>query len=95
MSGPELTRMGELEELVAAAPGLFLRWSRGPEADEDSLSRDHESGLVLPGLSVNPLTPEPWWTRPLGDWLARQLCQYGHLLEEADDERVAWLLTGE
>ncbi len=46
----------------------------------------------MPGLSVNPLTPEPWWTRPLRDWLARQICQYEHLAEDGD--RHAWVFTG-
>ncbi len=43
-------------------------------------------------MSVNPLTPESWWTRPLKDWLARQICQYEHLAE--DEDRYAWVLTG-
>lgn len=52
------------------------------------------SGLELPGLSVNPLDAERWWTRPLEDWLARQLCQYRHLAEK-DPQRIAWILRGE
>ena len=47
-----------------------------------------------PGLSVNPLDPESWWTRPTVDWLARQLCQYKHLSERNPD-RLAWVLHGE
>ncbi|MDQ0895834.1 DUF6098 family protein [Agromyces ramosus] len=47
----------------------------------------------FPGLSANPLDPQPWWTRPLGDWLARQLCQYKHLRERNPD-RIAWVLRG-
>jgi hypothetical protein len=72
---------------------VYLRYSCGFEADRDGTSSDGESGLDLPGLSVNPLTPEPWWTRPLGDWLARQVCQYRHLAEE--EERFPWVLTGQ
>lgn len=81
-----------LERLVNEQGQVFLRYSRGYEADAGSGSRDTESGLTLPGLSVNPLTPEPWWTRPLTDWLARQICQYKHLDEKED--RHAWVLTG-
>lgn len=83
----------ELEEFIEeeAAP-VYLRYSRGHEADSNSQSLDTESGLSLPGLSVNPLTPEPWWTRPLTDWIARQICQYKHLSEKKD--RYAWILTG-
>lgn len=82
----------ELEELVREQAPVYLRYSRGYDADSNSQSKDTESGLSLPGLSVNPLTPEGWWTRPLADWLARQICQYKHLYEQK--ERHAWVLTG-
>lgn len=88
-----LDRLADLEELAAEAPGLYIRYSHGPERDADGGSIDTESGLELPGLSVNPLHPEPWWTRPLGDWIARQLCQYKHL-QEKNPERFAWVLRG-
>jgi hypothetical protein len=84
--------LGELERLVRANVGLCVRYSQGYEADSGSGSTDTESGLLLPGLSVNPLTPEEWWARPLRDWLARQICQYKHLTEKED--RHAWILTG-
>jgi hypothetical protein len=88
----ELDSLAALEaELGAAA--LFLRYSEGPAADASGRSIDTESGLELPGLSVNPLDPEPWWTRPTADWLARQLCQYKHLSERNPD-RLAWVLQG-
>ena len=32
--------------------------------------------------------------RTLEEWLARRLCSYAHLAE-ADDDRYAWVLTGE
>jgi Family of unknown function (DUF6098) len=88
----ELDSLAALEAELGAAP-LFLRYSEGPDADADGRSIDTESGLELPGLSVNPLDPEPWWTRPTADWLARQLCQYKHLSERNPD-RVAWVLKG-
>jgi hypothetical protein len=81
-----------LERFMRDQGPVYLRYSQGFEADADSGSMDTESGLSLPGLSVNPLTPEPWWTRPLTDWLARQICQYKHLDEKQD--RHAWILTG-
>ncbi|MFC3299432.1 hypothetical protein FJV46_13720 [Arthrobacter agilis] len=84
--------LAELGRILQHHDSVYLRYSRGYEADRDSTSRDGESGLVLPGLSVNPLTPEDWWTRPLEDWLARQICQYRHVAEEED--RCAWILTG-
>jgi hypothetical protein len=87
---------GGLSELAArlGRGPLYVRYSRGPADDGDGGSIDTESGLELPGLSVNPLDPEPWWTRPVEDWLARQLCQYMHL-RERNPERRAWLVRGE
>ncbi|WP_261166333.1 DUF6098 family protein [Microbacterium sp. Marseille-Q6965] len=85
--------LAELEDLIAQRPELHLRYSEGPAQDDGGGSIDTESGLELPGLSVNPLAPEPWWTRPVADWLARQLCQYRHLAE-ANPARFAWVLTG-
>lgn len=89
----ELTELDELAVLVRSSPGLCVRYSTGPDDDARDPSVDYESGLELPGLSVNPLDPESWWTRPLAEWLARQLCQYRHLAER-DDERFAWTLRG-
>jgi hypothetical protein len=88
-----LDSLVELEEMVDREPGLSVRYSEGPELDMSRNSIDTESGLELPGLSVNPLAAEAWWTRPLTDWLARQLCQYRHLSEK-NPARFAWVLTG-
>jgi hypothetical protein len=89
---PVLTTLDQLCEAVS--PDAFVRFSKGPEDDVDSGSTDYESGLELPGLSVNPLQPESWWQRPLDEWLARQICNYVHIAEESDDDRKAWILTG-
>lgn len=86
--------LSQLAAVVRACPGLYVRYSAGPEKDALHRSVDTESGLELPGLSVNPLDPEAWWTRPLEDWLARQLSQYRHLADE-EPERFAWILRGE
>ena len=83
--------MREVVDLVKAEPGLYVRFSAGPEADAGSENRDAESGCPLPGLSVNRLAPEPWWTRPVDEWVARQLCQHEHL---APDGRFPWALIG-
>jgi len=88
-----LEHLEQLEELVAAHPDLHVRYSEGFEKDAGSGSMDTASGLELPGLSVNPLTPEAWWTRPVRDWLARQLCQYKHL-QDSNPDRHAWVLRG-
>jgi hypothetical protein len=86
--------LAQLAAVVRACPGLHVRYSAGPDDDMSRHSIDTESGLELPGLSVNPLDPEAWWTRPLEDWLARQLSQYRHLAEK-EPERIAWILRGE
>lgn len=91
---PVIRRLAELAALVRARPGLHVRWSEGPARDAERTSVDAESGLRLPGLSVNPLDTEGWWTRPLEDWLARQLSQYRHL-QDVNPDRFAWVLTGE
>ncbi|WP_424936026.1 MULTISPECIES: DUF6098 family protein [Bacteria] len=96
LTGDALPRVGtlaELTDLVRTEPDLCVRYSAGPGHDARQRSMDTESGLELPGLSVNPLAAEGWWTRPLEDWLARQLCQYKHLAER-DPERRAWILRG-
>jgi hypothetical protein len=85
-------RLEDLERMLGDTR-LYVRYSEGPEHDSDGASVDTESGLELPGLSVNPLDPEAWWTRPTADWLARQLCQYKHL-QDRNPERRAWLVRG-
>lgn len=96
MSGdlPVLRTFEDLCALLDEYDTLFVRYSRGPDADRAHTSRDYESGLELPGLAVNPLHPEPWWSRPAVDWLARRLCAYVHIRDESNDERRAWILTG-
>ncbi len=89
----ELHTLAELCELVRRSGDLYVRYSKGPDDDRGRVSCDYESGLELPGLSVDPLSSEPWWTRPLEDWVSRQLCHYVHLQENAE-YRCAWVLTG-
>ncbi len=87
--------LGSLEELATRVQDLgraYVRYSEGPEHDVEE-SVDTESGLTLPGLSVNPLHAEEWWTRPIEDWLARQVCQYQEL-QEKNPDRFAWVLRG-
>ena len=88
----EITSLAQLVELID--DDVFVRFSKGPDDDREATSRDYESGLDLPGLSVNPLHPETWWQRPIEDWLARQICNYVHIQEESDDERRGWVLRG-
>ena len=87
----EVGSLAELAELAQSRAPLYVRISAGPEADANETSVDYESGCELPGLSVNPLNPEPWFHRPGTHWVARQLVQYAHLDEP---DRFAWVLAG-
>jgi len=92
---PRLSGLADVVALVRERPDAHVRYSRDPRTEAGRGSTDTESGLELPGLSVNPLGAEGWWSRPLDDWIARQLCQYRHLAEEDDDEeREAWVVAG-
>jgi len=95
----ERVELGEAEDLAAVVqlvthvPDLYVRYSEGPDQDHrEPRSRDYEADVELPGLSVAAIAPESWWSRPVEDWVARRICSYAHLAEEAD--RFAWLLTG-
>lgn len=88
----QLDRLDELVELMELGVPLYLRYSPGPEADAGHPSVDHESGLPMPGHSVNPLRVPGWWTLPVEDWLARRVCQY---LREVHEGARPWVLTGQ
>jgi len=90
---PVIDSLAELERIATATGPVCVRHSKGPRHDAREKSIDTESGLELPGLSVNPLTPEAWWNRPAADWLARQVCQYQHLRQQ-NPERRPWIVEG-
>lgn len=83
----------ELVYLVERSRNLFIRYSHGPAADACGRSRDYEADVDLPGWSVTTLHPEPWWPRPVADWVARRVCKYADLAD-ADPERRPWVLFG-
>jgi hypothetical protein len=73
---------------------LYVRFGGDPKEDAARGSIDYESGLQLPGLSVNPLHPPSWWrNRPLRDWVRRQACAYHHLKQQHPDRRC-WIVGG-
>ncbi|HEY0447923.1 DUF6098 family protein [Actinophytocola sp.] len=87
-----LTSLNELVDVTSASDtDVYLRYSPGPESDAEHPSRDHESGLIMPGVSVNPLRQPGWWTLPREDWVARRVCQY---LRELVEGSRPWVLTG-
>jgi hypothetical protein len=84
--------LADIAEVVQAHGTVFLRYSRGPEEDlSGGHSRDYEADVDLPGLSVTVVSPEPWWSRPVEEWVARRLCQYAELGNA--EGRFPWLLT--
>jgi hypothetical protein len=88
----EVESVGELVDLVETSPEpLYVRFSSGLDRDA---SIDHESGLRLPGVSVNPLRPPAWWQgSPVAGWVTRQVRAYQHLMER-DDDRRCWIVSG-
>jgi hypothetical protein len=93
-STTEIDSLAAVARLVNEHPEACVRYGADPREQDGRGSLDSESGIELPGLSVNPLGAEVWWSRPLEDWIARQLCQYRHLADQSDDDRRAWVLTG-
>jgi hypothetical protein len=101
---PTITRLADLADLVeqrADDGALFVRWSRGPDDDlvgsspQEQTSRDALTGVVLPGLSANPLAVEPWWgDRSLRLWVARRLYDYQHLRDLRGPGVRPWVLVG-
>lgn len=90
---PVIDSLDELAEWLARNPHAFLRYSEGPEKDcDESASCDYESEVLMPGLSVTTIAPEPWWPRDPRDWIARRIRQYAQLGHEHG--RFAWILTG-
>lgn len=90
---PVLDDLDEIVELVQRGERLYIRYSEGPDRDREGPTRDYESGLVLPGLSVTLLNPPEWWTTPAREWIARRICKYADLMRGPRQPRP-WLLTG-
>ena len=89
----EVTTLASLAELVVNTPGLYVRWSTGPETDRAERSTDYATRLELPGLGASPLTLPTWRTLPVEVWVARQVRAYAHLSDDQLDH-MAWVLTG-
>lgn len=93
---PTVESLDELVDLLERHPDLYIRWSRGPDADRDRTSRDSLTGAELPGLCANPLAVEDWWgDRSLRLWVARRVFDYHHLRQERGPGVRAWVLQGE
>lgn len=86
-----LYQLEDVERLVDESPGLHVRFSPGLVADLEAGASDPETGLELPGFAAWPLDPEPWWSLPTTEWIARQLVRA--TAPEVPDG-FAWLLRG-
>jgi Family of unknown function (DUF6098) len=96
MELPTIQTLDELAAVVERRPNLYIRWSRGPDADAAGVSKDALTGIRLPGLSANPLAVEDWWApRPLRVWVARRLHDYSHLKHEKGPGVRPWILEGD
>lgn len=98
----DLDQLVDLLRRTGPEEELYIRWSRGPDADlsggygTEHSSKDALTGIDLPGLSANPLAVEPWWGgRPLRLWVARRLYDYCHLRELRGPGVRPWVLVGE
>lgn len=93
---PVVYRITELTGLVERHRALYVRWSRGPGVDlAATASIDELTGVVMPGLSANPLDIEDWWEdRSVELWVARRLYDYAHLPREKGRGVRPWVLTG-
>jgi DNA-binding transcriptional LysR family regulator len=95
----DLPVVRSLDELAALSDGradLYIRWSKGPDADASGTSRDELTGVELPGLCANPLAVEAWWEdRPLRTWVARRIYDYRHLAERRGADVRPWILEGD
>jgi hypothetical protein len=90
-----LRSLDELAAMLRREPGLYVRWSRGPEADADESSVDDLTGERLRGLSAHPLRVEDWWNGSLRLWAARRLVDYRHLGWEKGPDVRPWVLEGD
>jgi hypothetical protein len=88
--------LADLTKSVTGERGLYVRWSRGPLQDLDSVySRDDLTGVPLPGLSANSLDVADWWgDRPAHVWVARRLYDYSHLPRLKGAWTRPWVLRG-
>ncbi len=96
---PDITSLDASADFLRAHQDeqLYLRWSRGPEADlaDETGSLDDLTRVPLPGLSVTALSVEDWWQdRPLRLWVARRLYDYCHLRRDKAPGVHPWVLTG-
>ncbi|MER6686459.1 DUF6098 family protein [Streptomyces olivaceoviridis] len=100
MSGPDdlpvMSTLAEVARLVERHQGLYVRWSKGPGTDLDSVSSiDELTSVPMPGLSANPLDVENWWEdRSVELWVARRLYDYAHLPHDKGPGVRPWVLRG-
>jgi hypothetical protein len=94
-SVPVLTTVDAVVAAVEAVDDcVYVRFSQAPPDGSDEPSTDGESGLDLPGYSVNPLDPPRWWPADrIEEWIVRRVCTYAHL-QAREPDRQCWLVQG-
>lgn len=92
---PVLRSIDEIVDIVnRSSRPVYVRFAADPPQPNDP-SVDHETGLTLPGLSVNPLHVPRWWNgRSVEEWVVRRVCTYAHLQADNPD-RSCWLVHGQ
>jgi hypothetical protein len=80
---PTVATLDELTELARRHPRMFVRWSRGPDADAAGKSSDELTGEPLPGLSANPLGCE----RPIA-WIGDRVIS--EAARTVDEQNARW-----
>ncbi len=92
-----------LDQVVALAQAaategqtVFCRYSVGPAADARSgyRSRDHASGALHAGLSVNALTHLDVAGGTERAWIVQQLAEYAFMSRQGLRGTRCWLMTG-
>lgn len=96
MELPTIASLDEVADLARDNPGLFVRWSEGPEADlRNHRSFDDLTRTELAGLSANSLAVEPWWNGPEDLWIARRIYDYLHIRRRRPARVRPWIMEGE
>jgi hypothetical protein len=84
------------QQIAASGQTLYCRYSAGPAADAKGgyRSRNHATGAVHCGLSVNNLTTADVAGGTERAWIVQQLADYGYMLHQGVRGTRCWLLTG-
>ena len=95
-----ITSLDEVIEMAqamhAAGQTLYVRYSKGPAVDAKggNRSRNHATGEIHGGLSVNALTDHEYEPSTDRGWIIQQLAEYSFMVLQGGRGTRCWLLTG-